>query len=517
LAILLASGAASAAKPSFGELTKATRALDESRIEEAGALIAELKRTNADDPEVQLLDAQLAFYLGQYERSLGILDKITDPHLRNAVAELEPLVATTLQATKGFEHRPSPGGHFIIYYPPGREELLVDLAGETLEAAYTRIGEDIGYQPPAPVRVEILPHTTDLARVSTLTEKEIETSGTIALCKYNKLMVVSPRATVFGYPWMDTMAHEYTHFIVTRASGDKVPIWLHEGIAKYEESRWRSDPGADGLSRTAEHLLALALKKGKLITFEQMHPSMALLPSQDAAATAFAEVYTIVGWMQTTVGYAGIRQIIAKIKEGKSERRAIAEVMSRPWETVEVDWKAHLKTLNLKMDPAMTGHTKKLKFARNDKQDDNAGLDQVAEEKARKAARLGGLLRARGHMAAAAVEYEKAHAASPDDAFIGSKLARTYLELDQPQKAIDVATPLAKDLEDAGPQATLGAAYLKMGDLAGAKEYLLAAVRISPFDPAVRCGLADTYEQSGDTAHAAIERHACQELRRPPR
>ena len=41
--------------------------------------------------------------------------------------------------------------------------------------------------------------------MSTLTEKEIETTGTIALCKYGKLMIVTPRATVFGYPWMDTL------------------------------------------------------------------------------------------------------------------------------------------------------------------------------------------------------------------------------------------------------------------------------------------------------------------------
>jgi hypothetical protein len=44
---------------------------------------------------------------------------------------------------------------------------------------------------------------------------------------------------VHGYPWLDTLAHEYTHFIVSRVSHNTVPIWFHEGLAKFEERRWR--------------------------------------------------------------------------------------------------------------------------------------------------------------------------------------------------------------------------------------------------------------------------------------
>jgi tetratricopeptide (TPR) repeat protein len=313
------------------------------------------------------------------------------------------------------------------------------------------------------------------------------------------------------------MTHEYTHFVITRATGDRVPIWLHEGLAKFEESRWRGEPGEAGMGRTQEHLLALALRRGKLITFEQMHPSMALLPSQEAAATAFAEVYSIVAWMQGKVGYAGIRAILGRIRDGKSERRAIAEVVGGggTWESVEAAWKQQLRRSNLKLDPALVGHRMhKLRFDKASKDPENAGIDQIPEEKARKLARLGGLLRARGHLAAAASEYEKARAVVPDDAIVGAKLARTYLELGQPQKAIDVAAPLARDQEDAGPQATLGVAYLKLGDHERAERFLGAAVRLSPFDPAVRCALADVYTQKGDEARSRRERDACSQLRR---
>ena len=115
----------------------------------------------------------------------------------------------------------------------------------------------------------------------------------------------------------------------------------------------------------------------------------------------------------------------------------------------------------------------------------------------------------------AAVEYEKARQAAPEDPFIGNKLARTYLELGDAEKAVEVATPLAHDKEDAGPQATLGAAYLKLGDQRQAIGFLVAAERLSPFDPAVRCGLADAYTAIGDEQHAERERRACERVKQP--
>jgi tetratricopeptide (TPR) repeat protein len=502
-----------AAKAGFGDFVRASKAMSEWRYDDARAHLAALQKAAPDEPETRYLVAEMAFLDGEYERAAKMLEKLKDSRVKQPVSELRPLVESTLAATAGFATRDSPGGHFTFSYTPGKDELLVDLAAEALELAYQEIGADVGWFPSDKVRVEILPRTADLARVSTLTQKEIETSGTIALCKYNKLMIVSPRATLFGYPWMDTLAHEYAHYVITRATADRVPIWLHEGLAKFEETRWREAGGAQKLGRLSEHLLAVALKKGRLISFEEMHPSMAKLPSQEAAATAFAEVYTMVAWMHGEVGYDGLRQVLAKIKDGKSERRAIAEVLGGTWEDVEKRWKKHLKAMRL--EPAdKKPITRKLRFDKSKDTGENVGIEEIPEDKARKLARIGGLLRARGRLGAAAIEYEKARALVPDDHFVAHKLARTYLELGEHKKAIEIAAPLvARDDEDAGPQATLGAAYLAAGEAAKARQHLWAAVRVSPFDPAVRCGLAEVFTGEGDRARAEREQLACDKLR----
>ncbi|MBI4512077.1 MAG: tetratricopeptide repeat protein [Deltaproteobacteria bacterium] len=516
LAVFVMLGAAimpAQARSSFGDYVRAARALQEGRLDEARALLDALSKAASDDPETKYLAAEIAFLEGDYPGALALLSAMSDARGKELARDLLPLVSATLEATRGFLRRESE--HFVFSYPAGKDEVLVDVAAEALEAACKQIGEDLGYLPSAKVRVEILPRPTDLARVSTLTEKEIETSGTIALSKYNKLMIVSPRATLLGYPWLDTLAHEYTHYVVTALSADNVPIWLHEGIAKFQETRWRASPGAVGLSRTHAHLLAVASKKGRLIRFEEMHPSMAKLPSQEAAATAFAEVYTMVAWLHHKVGYEGIRSVIEKIRDGRTERRAIAEVLGFPWARAESEWKDYLRKLDLK-EPSRSKVSMPLRFRKGrDDGDENVGLDQVSEEKARKHARLGGLLRARGRFGPAALEYEKALAITgPDNPFLAGKLARTYLDMGEPRRAVEAALPLSnRDEEDAYPQATLGAAYLELGDAQKAEQHLGAALRISPFDPAVRCALAEVYAATGRSALATRETAACRMLR----
>jgi hypothetical protein len=90
-----------------------------------------------------------------------------------------------------------------------------------------------------------------------------------------------------------------------------------------------------------------ALKRRRLIDLDAMHPSMAKLPSHEAAALAYAEVLTLVAWLHGKVGYAGLRQALALQAGGKSARRALAEVTDSTWLGLEKEWRAHLRTLDL--------------------------------------------------------------------------------------------------------------------------------------------------------------------------
>ncbi len=517
--LLLLAPSLAAAAPS---VEHANLLVQQWRIEEAQAEAQALARAHPDDAEVMFLDGNLQFLRGDYDGAVRRLDEALAHGGPRGLADewraLRDLAAATAEATRGFVEARSPEGHFIVKYAPGRDEILLPYAFEALEAARREVAaHDFGATPEAlgePVRVEIFPEVADLAKVSTLTLKEIETSGTIALCKFNRLMVVSPRALGRGYPWLDTVTHEYTHYVVSRVSRNTVPIWFHEGLAKYEERRWRNAT-AEGLTPTMEHLLATALRPGRrLITFDEMYPSMAKLPSQADTALAFAEVYTVVVYLLERQGWPGVRSVVERMKDGHGDARAVADVLGESFDDFQRDWRGWLHAQHFRARPGLIPSS--IKFVKHPgKKEEEDDTQEIAEERARKFARLGGMLRARGRLAPAAVEYEKAQAlVGPGHPSVANKLARTWLELGDADRAIAAAEPAYKLYPDLGSfSSTLGEAWLKKGQPDKAAPFLEATVRVSPFDPSPHCALAQIYaHRPSESALADRERAACRAL-----
>ena len=498
------------ARPLDPSLSRVSRLLFESRIEEADAALRQLEATRSTDSSVQLLRGEIQFQLGNYEEAAKVLRKaLTDPRLhpaeQNEGRAMLDLATATADATRGMEEKTSSSGHFVFRYRRGKDEVLVPYASAALDKAWSALAQDFGDSsdpeaaaPTKPIRVEIYEEIADLARVSTLTLKEIETSGTIALCKWNRLMIVSPKALLRGYPWLDTLTHEYTHYIVSRAGRGLVPLWIHEGLAKFEERRWRG-PAGGSLSPAMEQLLSTAVQKRRLISFEKMSPSMAKLPSQEDTALAFAEVYTFIEYLYGRAGYAGLRALIKSLSDGLPESKAMQTAFGVSFDELDRAWRSALRGRKPKSKIGPFAEKLRSRKPTGSKaatsEDDESG--DISDPKVRGYVRLGGLLRARGRLHAAAFEYEKAasQAGSPHP-LVGLKLGRTYLDLNDPERAILALEPASEQYPDwAGLQAALGSAYLRKGDLPKAETALDSAMATSPFDPNVHCGLKAIYEQ----------------------
>lgn len=511
LVLLLTAGAALAAPGLEQQAQRVRELLAEWRPQDAERALAPLLRIAPDDPAVQRAAAELRFRQGRYDDARRLLDRLlATPAGRGSasVKRLAALVQSTAETVKGYRQEKPPGGHFV-FRTSGRDRYLVPFASETLEAVRERLQKDLGYVPPAPILVEIYPRPADLARVSPLTEQDIERSGTIALCKYQRLMIVSPRALLRGYGWRDTLAHEYTHLVVSRLSHNRVPIWLHEGLAKLFEARWRLPPAANApLTPIQRHLLASALSKGTLIPWAKMHPSMAKLPNQRATALAFAEVQTALAFVTSRVGIDGLRRLIAALRAGQDDWSALRSVTKLSRAAFTKGWKQYLRGLKLERKAGLELEPLVFGKARSKEQ----RIAKIRLEKARRYFRLADLLRQRNLLHAAALEYEKARSlGGARDSFVANALARTYLQLKLPERAIDVLKPVIEYYpEIAGVQATLGAAYLAAAQRKEAAAHLEVALRINPFNPQIHCDLAQALP-----AGPAASRHVklCKELR----
>src|SRR5690606_35351959 len=161
-----------------------------------------------------------------------------------------------------------------------------------------------------------------------------------------------------------------------------------------------------------------------------MHPSIAMLPSQEDAALAFAQVVTFLENFRQSHGDAGLARAIGAMAEGEDARVALSKVADKPFESLEGLWRDTLATRDVPKKKRAPRELK-LRFVEGGNADES--LD-VAEERARKHLRVVDLLWGRNHILAAAREYERAQGYAPTDPILASRVARASMSVKSPEK-----------------------------------------------------------------------------------
>lgn len=488
--------------------------LDDWDVAGAKVELEELKKVAPPDIEpVRYYQGRIAFEEGRYDDAVS---ELTAAGVSDKPGSWLRLVKDTQHITKGYLKAESE--HFVFMYPKGKDAVLAPYALEALESIRTALLKDLGHAPAGKVRVEVVANAGELAKVSTLTKEQIRTTGTIAICKFSKLMVTSPRALVHGYDWLDTLAHEYIHFVVSQKSRNTVPIWLHEGLAKYLESRWRGPPGK-AITPSTLALLGERVHKNTLVPFEKMHPSMALLPTAEDAATAFAEVFFAVDMLYQEHGTPGLQKLLGQMAAGQSDQRAVESVTGAPFTSFEKQWLSWVKKQPFPKELIPRSMAERKELAEGDgkkaetkkKRDVSFGdFAEVEETEARKWAHLGELMRERGRIKAAAEHFGLAHSQVQDRyESVSNKYALTLLELKRYDEAEAVLRKSLEKHPGSGPTSVhLGRILLRKQDWAKARDAYLDAVAVNPFDPEVHLALYRVYEAQGDAAHLERARAA---------
>lgn len=488
----------------IGEITYGEECLESWQIEEASAVADKLLVTAPDNPYVRFFAGEVRFYEGNYTESLSLLkEALQDPDLAQKGKLFYDFVEKIYQTTGTFKEVKTE--HFLFRYHEDKDAILVDYALDTLEKAYNAIGNDLNYFPQKPILVEVFPDAESFCTISTLTKEEIETSGTVAICLFNRVIITSPRLLPRGYQWLDTLTHEYVHYVIMKKTYNRVPIWLHEGIAKYEERRWLESTSPK-LPVSLESLVAEAIEKDYFITFEQMHPSLAKLQKKEDTALAFAEVFTVIDYLFTRGGYPFLVSILDGIKEGKSPEEAVSVATGVPFAEFERNWLQDLKQKKFRKIHGIQILPTKLKET-STIVDDMESVAEIEVKDARKYATLGDLLRREGLHNAAIVEYEKAfRKAGNISPQIQNKLAMSYIMDTQYAKAEEVLkVALEYYPEYTTTYISLGELYQRKGEYNAAVEILSRANHINPFNPIIHKNLAQLYNKLERKEDAALE------------
>lgn len=372
---------------------------------------AVLAKADGTDPEIGLERARLALYDGDCDGAAAILG---DPHVAKldqdeylghyeaGLAEIARGCARATAATIVEEDKPH---SIVVRFQDEADRALLPLLVDTIVKARDQLTRDLGVDWPKPTRVVVVRDLLGLSAMTGLPYQSAATTGTVGIAKWGRVTLLSPRASQHGYAWRDTLAHELTHLAVTHASGNRAPLWLQEGIAKREETRWRP-PGPFDDHPSPESIVAYGMQKHVDLPLDKLGPSIAMLPSADQAMVAFAEVTSFLRYLWAESGDEAMRKLLASLRAGAKIEAALATNTGADLAGWDGKWRGHLATLGEKPPAALV-------FA--------ASKDAPAM---REKIRLAELLLGRGHDHDAAVELDAAAGALLSDPHVRYLKAR---------------------------------------------------------------------------------------------
>ena len=484
--------------------------LEKWEVEDAWA---EAKTHLAREPKNSLLQelaAQIAFHRGEYPEALKLIRASIgageEDERKRAFALF---VEETIGVVGSYARFESP--HFSILLDEKQDGILKDYLVDTLEKTYEAMSRQYAFAPKEKVRVEVFPDTKAFYYASTLSARDIEVTGAVGLTQFNKLMLLSPRSLVYGYRWLDAISHEYLHYLIVRQTANKAPIWFHEGLSKYEETRWRGGPSY--FSAAYQNLLARGLAANKLIPFEKMEPSLIKLENPEDVHLAYAQAASAIEFIIVKAGFEGLREVMSRMSASSTRGagEALRGVLKVGFTKFEQDWKEFLAAKGLK--DAGGAVVRRYKIKEGKANEETVDMEEIKSLVARNRAHLGDLLKERGRIGAAVVEYRRALNENRESIPIINRLTSALILMDRHREALEMLLR-AKELSPDHPTVftQLGQAYLKLEKFKEAKEAFQEVIQVNPFNPEVHRDLASAYEALGDKESAQREREAFRNL-----
>ena len=350
---------------------------------------AELAKADPNSPSVMLAKARLALY----EEDCDLASALTSGHELaqsdegRVVADVARGCARVTAAT--LVDRDDAAG-IVVRWHDEADRALMPLVVETVMKARESLTRDLGVEWKRPTRITMVRDLLSLSAMTGLPYKSAQTTGTVAVAKWGRVTILSPRASRHGFPWRDTLTHEMTHLAISMHSRERAPLWLHEGVARRQEVRWR-EPGPFDDRPSVESVVQRGIELKLDLPLDKLGPSIAMLPSADAAMVAFAEVTSFIRFLVETSGEPVLGRLLVALRSARSVDEALKAVTAETLAQWDVKWRAQLARRAKEPLSPLYG----------------LGGSPPGAGDSRERARLAELLLGRGHAAEALVEVDK--------------------------------------------------------------------------------------------------------------
>jgi hypothetical protein len=449
----------------------------------------------AGDPAVAFEAARLAIYEGRCDEALVALGA-PDLLKTDLGASLYDIARGCARVTAATVVDTDEAHAVVVRYQDEADRALTPLIVETVTLAREALTRDLGVSWPLPTRVTVVRDLMSLSVMTGLPQTSAQTTGTVAVAKWGRVTLLSPRASEHGFPWRDTLAHELTHLAITHASADRAPLWLQEGMAKREEVRWRA-PGPFDDRPSVDAVVARGFELNLGLPLDQLGPSIAMLPSADAAMVAFAEVTSFVRYLADSGPTDALPKLLTALRRSPDVDAALKDSSGADLHTWDGRWRAHLAS---QPKATVTGLFGPL-----------GESDQVGVHELRDRVRLAQLLYGRSHPAEAMVELEKLRGDLwKTDPSVRSLRAHVLGALGRELEGRREVSDPALVTSTFGPWWAVRARWEREdGEGANADASFVEAVATDPFEVEAACEVDDSLPEGDDRGPETAARALC--------
>lgn len=431
---------------------------------------AELAKADPSSPAVVLAKARLALYEEDCDLAAALMGRgdVAQTDEGRLLADVARGCARVTAAT--VVERDEAAG-VVVRFQNEHDRALFPLVVDTVELARASLTRDLGVAWKHPMRITMVRDLLSLSAMTGLPYKAAQTTGTVAVAKWGRVIILSPRASKHGYPWRDTLTHELAHLAISFQSRDRAPLWLHEGVARRQETRWR-EPGPFDDRPSAESVVQRGIELGLDLPLDKLGPSIAMLPSADAAMVAFAEVASFVRFFAETAGDGALARLLVALRTAKDADAALVEVSGDTLAQWDVKWRADLARRPKEALSPLYG----------------LGARPPGGREAREHTRLAELLFGRGHPNEALLELEKVPEALLGDPSVRYLRGRVLEAAGDAARAAGTVEDPAEWIASYGPCWALRARLARArGDHAVAESAGQEALAHDPFDVESAC------------------------------
>lgn len=215
-------------------------------------------------------------------------------------------------------------GHFTVKYEGGENTVTGYLIGLLLEEAYIKVGADLGFYPSD--KIEALLYTKETFRDVTRSP-----SWTGAIFD-GRIKVPAGGINEKSAELEKVIFHEYTHALVHRLGGGRVPVWLNEGIAQYEEGR-----NTSGQSDLIKEIAGS--NRVNLRVFERSFMGL----NAAGARVAYLISLSATEYIIKEYGLSSLRRIFDGLNSGMTMDSAVSSALYISYDDLESGWLNSLK------------------------------------------------------------------------------------------------------------------------------------------------------------------------------